>query len=79
MYLGTFWCTQLNTFSQLAKTSSEVLVLFSTTYLHMKAVSQLAWTSKLRPGIYKSSIMTCKQVAILNEEPCNTIIIEKKQ
>ena len=33
MYLGTFWCTQLNTFSQLAKTSSEVLVLFSTTYL----------------------------------------------
>jgi len=27
---------------------------------YVKAVSQLACTSKLRPGIYKSSIMTCK-------------------
>ena len=24
-------------------------------------------------------MMTCKQVAILNEEPCNSIIIEKKK
>jgi len=39
MYLGTFWCTQLNTFSQLAKTSSEVLVLFSTTYLRESSFS----------------------------------------
>jgi len=45
----------------------------------VKAVSQLAWTSKLRPGIHKSSMMTCKQVAILNEEPCYSIITEKKQ
>jgi len=27
----TFWCTQLNTFPQLAKTSLEVLVPFATT------------------------------------------------
>ena len=64
-------------FSQLAKTSSEVLVLFQQP-TYVKAVSQLAWTSKLRPGIYKSSMMTCKQAAILNEEPCYSIIIEKK-
>jgi len=46
---------------------------------YVKAVSQLAWTSKLRPGIYKSSMMACKQVAILNEERCNSIFIEKKK
>jgi len=31
MHLGTSWCTQLNTFPQLAKTSLEVLVPFATT------------------------------------------------
>jgi len=45
---------------------------------YVTAVSQLAWTSKLRPGIYKSSMMTRKQVAILNEKPCYSIIVEKK-
>jgi len=41
MYLGSFWCTQLNTFLQLAKTSLEVLVLFSTTYLRESSFSTL--------------------------------------
>ena len=34
MQLHTFWCAQLNTFPQLAKTALEILVRVATTYLY---------------------------------------------
>ena len=33
MQLGTFWCSELKTFPQLAKNALEILVPFATTYL----------------------------------------------
>jgi len=41
MQLDTFWCTQLNTFPQLAKAVLEVLVSFAKTYLCESGFSTL--------------------------------------
>jgi len=46
---------------------------------YVKAVSQLSYTSKVRPGTFQS-LMKNVRVAISNKEPhCSTIIEKKKQ
>jgi len=60
MQLDIFWCMQLNASPQLAKAVLKVLVPFATnTVTCVKAVSQLSYTSKARPGIFQSPMKTC--------------------
>ena len=60
MQLDTFWSMQLNASSQLAKAALKVLVSFPTNPVtYVKAVSQLSYTSKARPGIFQSPMKTC--------------------
>jgi len=76
MQLGTSWCTQLNTFPLLAKTSLEVLVQFATTSLRESSSSTLLYIKTKARNLYESDDDI--QVAISNEEPCYSMIIEKK-
>jgi len=66
MQLDTFWCMQFNTSPQLAKAALKCLChLQQITY--GKAVSQLSYTSKVRPGIFQSP-MKDMRVATSNKE-----------
>ena len=59
MQLDTFWCMQLNASPQLATAALKCLChLQQITYA--KAVSQLSYTSNVRPGMFQSPMKTCE-------------------
>ena len=63
MQLDTFWCTQLN--AQQKQLWKCFCHLQQTTYV--KAVSQLSYTSNVRPGIFQNPMKNMR-VAISNKE-----------
>ncbi|CAM1323979.1 ZBED8 (predicted) [Pycnogonum litorale] len=77
MQLDTFWCTQLNTFPQLAEIALEILVPFATTYLCETGFSTLVRIkTKARNRLNASDDM---RVAISKKEPRFSMIIDEKQ
>ena len=77
MHLATFWCAQLEMFSQLEKSALKILVPFATTYLCETGFSILvSIKTKPRNRLDPGDDMG---VAITKKEPRFKLIIERRQ